>query len=93
MSADLLFAPASTTCPTAVPSPAACHIFKVSLSVPGQDHISHCVGLGVGPSEDAFREWLHRRMLLSQMFTYLAKMTQVVLLTEREDVSGNEVKW
>jgi hypothetical protein len=34
-----------------------------------------------------------KRNLLSQMFTYLAKMTQVFLLTEREDVSGNEVKW
>jgi hypothetical protein len=62
-----LFAPASASLPTAAPSSAACHIFKVGLSVPTQDHISHCVGLGVGPSEDAFREWLHRRMLLSQM--------------------------
>jgi hypothetical protein len=42
-------------------------LFKVGLSVPFQDHVSYCVGLGVGPSEDKFREWLHRRMLLSQM--------------------------
>jgi hypothetical protein len=42
-------------------------IFKVGLSVPSQDHVSYCVGLGVGPSEDQFREWLHRRILLSQL--------------------------
>jgi hypothetical protein len=42
-------------------------IFKVGLSVPSQDQVSYCVGLGVGPSEDEFREWLHRRMLLSEM--------------------------
>ena len=34
-----------------------------------------------------------RRALLSQMFGYLGKMTQVLLLTEREDVAGHEVKW
>jgi hypothetical protein len=34
-----------------------------------------------------------KRMLLSQMLTYLAKMTQVLLLTEREDVTGNIVSW
>lgn len=54
---------------TADPQTAAApsRIFKVGLSVPSQDQVSYCVGLGVGPSEDDFREWLHRRMLLSQM--------------------------
>jgi hypothetical protein len=49
---------------TAAPSS---RLFKVGLSVPSDDHVSYCVGLGVGPSEDDFREWLHRRILLSQM--------------------------
>jgi hypothetical protein len=48
-------------------APFPCYIFKVGLTVPAHDHISYCVGLGVGPSEDGFREWLHRRMLLSQL--------------------------
>jgi hypothetical protein len=54
---------------TAEPQPDATpsRIFKVGLSVPFQDQVSYCVGLGVGPSEDGFREWLHRRMHLSQM--------------------------
>jgi hypothetical protein len=34
-----------------------------------------------------------KRVLLSQMLSYLAKMTQVFLLTERDDVAGNEVRW
>jgi hypothetical protein len=59
-------------------------IFKVGLSVPSQDQVSHCVGLGVGPSEDAFREWLHRRMLLSQMPFLWAQIEPVQLHTGGE---------
>src|SRR5262249_45449807 len=34
-----------------------------------------------------------KRELLAQMLTYLAKQTQVFLLTEKEDVKGNAVAW
>jgi hypothetical protein len=56
-----------SVCHPAEPPVSACHIYKVGLTVPAEDHVSYCVGLGVGPSEDSFREWLHRRVLLSQI--------------------------
>ncbi len=62
--------------PTAAPSS---RIFKVGLSVPSLDQVSYCVGLGVGPSEDVFREWLHRRMLLSHMPFLWAQVDPVQL--------------
>lgn len=34
-----------------------------------------------------------KRMLFSQMVSYLANATQIFLLTENEDVTGHEVKW
>jgi hypothetical protein len=68
-----------STAPSSSLSEAGCHIFKVGLSVPSNEQISHCVGLGVGPSEDAFREWLHRRMLLSQVPFLWAQVDPVQL--------------
>lgn len=42
-------------------------VFKVGLTIPVRDRVSYCVGVGAGPSEDEFREWLHRRIILSQI--------------------------
>lgn len=42
-------------------------LFKVGLTVYGRDRLAHCVGLGVGPCEIEFREWLHKRIMLSRM--------------------------
>ena len=45
-----------------------CEIFKVGLTIPtAADHVSYCVGLGLGPSEHLFREWVHKRILLSKI--------------------------
>lgn len=76
ISAKFLIMTASA--PTAPP---ACHLYKVSLTVPASDHVSYCVGLGVGPSEDVFREWLHRRVTLSRMPFLWAQVEQVQLDT------------
>ena len=59
------------------PAPTACHIFKVGLSVPSREDVSYCVGLGIGPSEDHFREWLHRRVTLSRLPFLWAQVDQV----------------
>lgn len=44
-----------------------CQIFKVGLTLVCLDRVSYCVGLGAGPSEDGFREWLHRHIMFSQL--------------------------
>lgn len=43
-------------------------LFKVGLTIPtAADHVSYCVGLGIGPSEHLFREWVHKRILMTQI--------------------------
>lgn len=66
-------------------APTACRLYKVSLTVPASDHVSYCVGLGVGPSEDVFREWLHRRVTLSRM-PFLWAQVEPVHLDSGSDV-------
>lgn len=42
-------------------------LFKVGLTIPVRDQLTYCVGIGAGPSEGEFREWLHRRIIVSQI--------------------------
>lgn len=60
-------------------------LFKVGLTIPVKDQLTYCVGIGAGPSEGEFREWLHRRIIVSQI-SFLWAQVEPLQWTEGRDL-------